>query len=46
MGRSTNYRACTFSLMRRYCMAGPTGRAGISSFHDVVTAHFTTQQQW
>ena len=46
MGRSTNYTACTFPLMRRYCMAGPTGPAGISSFHTVVTAGFTAQQQW
>ena len=46
MGRSTNYSACAFPLMRRYCMAGHTGPAGISSFHTVVTAGFTAQQQW
>ena len=46
MGRSTTYTACEFLLMRRYCMARHTGPAGISSFHTVVTAAFTAQQQW
>ena len=46
MGRSTNYTACAFPLMRRYCMGAHTGPAGISSFHTVVTAGFTAQQQW
>ena len=45
MSRSTNYTACTFPLMWRCCMAGPTGPAGISSFHVVVTANFTAQQR-
>ena len=39
MSRSTNYTACTFPLMCRGCMAGPTSPAGISSFHVVVTAN-------
>ena len=43
MGRSTNYTACAFPLMQRYCMAGPTGPADISSFHTVVTDGFTAQ---
>ena len=46
MGRSTNYTACAFPLMRRYCMGAHPGFAGISSFHAVVTAGFTAQQQW
>ena len=46
MSRSTNYTACTFPLMRHYCMAGPKGPAGISAFHVVVTADFTAQQRW
>ena len=33
-------------LMRRCCMGAHTGPAGISSFHTVVTAGFTAQQQW
>ena len=46
MSRSTNYTACTFPLMRRCCMAGPTGPAGISSFHAMVTVDFIAQQRW
>ena len=46
MDRSTNYTACAFPLMRRCCMGAHTGPAGISSFHTVVTAGFTAQQQW
>ena len=46
MGRSTNYTAPAFPLMQRYCMGANTGPAGISSFHTVVTAGFTAQQQW
>ena len=45
MGRSTNYTACAFPLMRRYCMGAHTGPAGISGLHTVVTAVFTAQQQ-
>ena len=40
MRRSANCTACAFLLMRCCCMAGPTGPAGISSFHAVVTADF------
>ena len=43
MDRSTNYTACAFPLMRRYCMGAHTGPAGNSSFHTVVTAGFTAQ---
>ena len=43
MGRSTNYTACAFPLMRRYCMGAHTGPATISSFHTVVTVGFTAQ---
>ena len=46
MNRSTNYTACAFPLMRRHCMGAHTSLAGISSFHTVVTAGFTAQQQW
>ena len=45
MGRSTNYTACAFPLMRRYCMGPHTGPAGRSSSHTVVTAGFTAQQE-
>ena len=45
MDRSTNYTACAFPLMQRCCMGAHTGPAGISSFHTVVTACFTAQQQ-
>ena len=45
MDRSTNYTACAFPLMRRYCMGAHTGPAGISSFHTAVAAGFTAQQQ-
>ena len=41
MDRCTNYIACAFALMRRYCMGAHTGPASISSFHTVVTAGFT-----
>ena len=46
MDRSTNYTACAFPLMWRCCMGAHRGPAGISSFHTVVTADFTAQQQW
>ena len=46
MGRSANYTVCAVPLMRRCCMAGPTGPAGISSFHTVVIAGFSAQHQW
>ena len=46
MDRPTNHAACAFPLMRRCCMGAHTGPAGISSFHTVVTAGFTAQQQW
>ena len=46
MDRITNYTACAFPLMRRYCMGAHTGPAGISSFHNVSTAVFTAQQRW
>ena len=46
ISRSSNYTVCAFLLMRRYFMDGRTGPAGISSFHTVVTAGFTAQQQW
>ena len=45
MGRFPNYTACAFPLMRRCCMAGHTGPAGICSFHTVVTAGLTAQRQ-
>ena len=37
MGTFPNYTACAFPLMRRYCMAGHTGPAGMSNFHTLVT---------
>ena len=46
MDRSTNYTACAFPLMRRYCMGAHTAPAGISTFHTVVTVGFTAQQRW
>ena len=46
MDRSTNYTACVVPMMRRYCMGAHTGPAGICSFHTVVTAGFSAQQQW
>ena len=46
MDRSTNYTACAFPLMQRYCMGAHTDLAGISSFDTVVTAGFTAHQQW
>ena len=45
MGTFPNYTACAFPLMRRYCMAGHTGPAGMSNFHSMVTAGLTAQQQ-
>ena len=38
---SSNYKACAFPLMRRYCMGAHTGLAGNSSLHTVVTAGFS-----
>ena len=46
MDRYTNYTACAFPLMRRYCMGAHTGPAGISSFHTVVMAGFIAQRRW
>ena len=46
MDRSTNHTACAFPLMRGCCMSAYTGPASSSSFHTVVTAGFTAQQQW
>ena len=43
MDRSTNYTACAFPLMRRYCMGVHIGPAGISSLHTVGTAGLTAQ---
>ena len=46
MDRATNYTACAFPLMPRCRMGAHTGLASISSYHTVVTAGSTAQQQW